>query len=112
MHIKYLIIDEKSMIELKILGIIDERLREIFPSNNMETFGGLNVVITGDNWQLQPVGGSSLFKVSTAILEPIAIKGQIAYHALNKTIRFTQVMRQAWQAPEMVQSRDTLEELA
>jgi ATP-dependent DNA helicase PIF1 len=85
MHIKYLIIDEKSMIELKILGIIDERLREIFPSNNMETFGGLNVVITGDNWQLQPVGGSSLFKVSAANLELIAIKGHIAYQALNRT---------------------------
>jgi hypothetical protein len=55
-----------------------------------------------DNWQLQPVGGPSLFNE----LEPIAIKGQTAYHALNKTIRFTRVMMQAGQAPEM---GDTLE---
>ena len=69
------------------------------------------MVITGDNWQLQPVGGHPLFKVSTANLEPISMKGQTAYRALNKTFRFTQVMRQAGEAPEMVQFRDALEEL-
>ena len=110
-HLKYLIIDEKSMVDLKTLGIIDERLRDVFPDKNMEPFGGLNVVVTGDNWQLQPVGWHPLFKVSAANLEPIAIKGQTAYRALNKTIRFTQVMRQSGEAPEMVQFRDALEEL-
>ena len=50
--VKYLIVDEKSMVDLKTLGIIDERLREIFPDKNMLPFGGLNVVVTGDNWQL------------------------------------------------------------
>jgi PIF1-like helicase len=93
--VKYLIVDEKSMVDLKTLGIIDERLREIFPHKNMLPFGGLNVVVTGDNWQLQPVGGHPLFRASSGRLEPIALKGQNAYRTLNKTIRFTRVMRQA-----------------
>ena len=65
--VKYLIVDEKSMVDLKTLGIIDERLREIFPDKNMLPFGSLNVVVTGDNWQLQPVatvGGHPLFRGS------------------------------------------------
>ena len=45
-HSKYLIIDEKPMVELKTLGIINERLREIFSDNNIVLFGSLNVVIT------------------------------------------------------------------
>jgi hypothetical protein len=77
--VKYLIVDEKSMVDLKTLGIIDERLREIFPDKNMLPFGGLNVVVTGDNWQLQPVGGHPLFRASSDRLGPIALKGQNAY---------------------------------
>lgn len=46
------------MVDLKTLGIIDEHLREIFPDKNMVPLGGINVVVTGDNWQLQPVGGT------------------------------------------------------
>ena len=50
------------MADLKTLEIIDEHLREIFPDKNMVPLGGLNVVVTGDNWQLQPVGSEgSLF---------------------------------------------------
>jgi hypothetical protein len=101
--VKYL-----SMVDLNTLGIIDERLREIFPDKNMLPFGGLNVVVAGDNWQLQPVGGHPL---SSDRLEPIAFKGQNAYRTPNKTIRFTRVIMQAGEAPEIVQFRATLEEL-
>jgi hypothetical protein len=76
------------MVDLKTLGIIGERLRDIFPDNS--PFRGLNVVVTGVNWQLQPVGGHTLFKLSRANLELIDMN-----RALNETIRFTQVKRQA-----------------
>src|ERR1700719_4258096 len=64
--VKYLIVDEKSMVDHKTLGTY-ERLREIFPDKNINIlpFGGLNVVVTGDNWQLQPVGGHPLFRASS-----------------------------------------------
>jgi hypothetical protein len=61
-------------------------------------------VAKGDNRQLQPFGGYPLFRVSTAGLEPIAMKGQITYRALNKYSGDEK-------APEMNQFRDTLEVL-
>jgi len=66
------LVGEESMVDLKTLGIIDERLRDIFLDNS--SFEGLNVVVTGVNWQLQPVGGHSLFKLSRANLELIDMK--------------------------------------
>jgi hypothetical protein len=50
-------------------------------------------------------------KLSRANLELIDMKGQIAYRALNETIRFAQVMRQAGETPDMIQFRHALEEL-
>lgn len=53
--IKYLIIDEKSMLGLRQLSWIDDRLREALPSRNEEFFGGLNILLVGDFFQLPPV---------------------------------------------------------
>ncbi|XP_044722188.1 PIF1-like helicase domain-containing protein [Hirsutella rhossiliensis] len=39
-HIKYLVIDEKSMLGLEQLARIDSRLRQAFPQRNLEFFGG------------------------------------------------------------------------
>jgi len=59
--VEYLVIDEKSMLGLKILGWIDRRLREIFPGNRDEFFGGLTVLLIGDSFQLPPVLNKSLY---------------------------------------------------
>ncbi|KAM4060963.1 PIF1-like helicase [Hirsutella rhossiliensis] len=53
--IQYLIIDEKSMLGLRMLSWIDDRLREAFPHRNEEFFGGLNILLVGDFFQLPPV---------------------------------------------------------
>ncbi|EAQ84302.1 hypothetical protein CHGG_10706 [Chaetomium globosum CBS 148.51] len=53
--VRYLVIDEKSMLGLKTLGWIDRRLREIFPEKNNFSFGGLSVILIGDFFQLPPV---------------------------------------------------------
>jgi ATP-dependent DNA helicase PIF1 len=45
---RYLIIDEKSMVDLKTLSIIDDRLRVIFPTNSHLPFGGVNLLLCGD----------------------------------------------------------------
>jgi hypothetical protein len=44
-HVRYLVIDEKLMIDLKQLSLIEARLQQIFPSRRMEPFGGLNILI-------------------------------------------------------------------
>ena len=42
---RFLIIDEKSMIDLKTLSLIDDQLRAIFPASSDQPFGGLNVLL-------------------------------------------------------------------
>jgi hypothetical protein len=62
--VRYLIIDEKSMLGLKTLGWIDLRLREIFPRSSDEFFGGLSVMLIGDFFQLPPVLNKPLYAES------------------------------------------------
>jgi ATP-dependent DNA helicase PIF1 len=45
---RFLIIDEKSMIDLKTLSLIDDQLRAIFPTNSDQHFGGINVLLCRD----------------------------------------------------------------
>jgi hypothetical protein len=47
-HCQYLIIDEKSMIGIKFLGLLDQRLREIFPAHQDEMYAGINIFVCGD----------------------------------------------------------------
>lgn len=51
-HVRYLVIDEKSMVGLGVMGWIDFRLRQIFPHNAHMVFGGLSCILLGDFWQL------------------------------------------------------------
>ena len=89
---RFLIIDEKSMIDLKTLSLIDDRLRAIFPASSDQPFGGLNVLLCGDFFQLPPVGGKPLFARSPTQVD--AIKGHQLYQAFDRTLRLTQIMRQ------------------
>jgi hypothetical protein len=61
--VKYLVIDEKSMLGLKTLGLIDQRLREIFPRSGDKFFGGLSVSLIGDFFQAALRGMRELFQV-------------------------------------------------
>ena len=56
----YLIIDEKSMVGLKELYWIDSRLRTIM-SNPETEFGGVNVILCGDFYQLPPIASKPLY---------------------------------------------------
>lgn len=52
--LKLLILDEISMIGLKMIHNVDERLKQIMGNNKL--FGGIPVIAFGDFNQLQPVG--------------------------------------------------------
>ena len=46
--VKYLIIDEKSIVRLRVLSFLDRRLKEIFLTKAAELFGGMNIILIGD----------------------------------------------------------------
>lgn len=58
-RLKWLIIDEISLVQRGLLEIIDSRLQHIMA--NTLPFGGVNVVFVGDLFQLRPAGGAWIF---------------------------------------------------
>ncbi|KAJ5576069.1 hypothetical protein N7535_002995 [Penicillium sp. DV-2018c] len=46
-NVRYLIVDEKSMIGLQMLYWIDRRCHQIFPDRRDEPFAGLNIILAG-----------------------------------------------------------------
>lgn len=58
-YIQFLFIDEISMVPYEMLCMIDNRLKQL--KNNEEVFGGINVIVFGDLFQLPPVRGHQVF---------------------------------------------------
>ncbi|KJZ68449.1 hypothetical protein HIM_12163 [Hirsutella minnesotensis 3608] len=107
-HIKYLVIDEKSMLGLEQLARIDSRLRQAFPQRNLEFFGGVSVLLVGDFFQLPPVRQKPLYSTSTG-LSSLERRGQVAYQLFDRTVFLTTVQRQA--GDDQAQFRQALQEL-
>jgi hypothetical protein len=72
-----LIINKKSIIDLKMLLLIDNRLRAIRPQAADQLFGGINMLLCGDFFQLPLVGGQPLFASQAKHVD--AIKGSYLY---------------------------------
>ena len=108
-HLKYLIIDEKSMLSLRVLGWISMRLSQIFPERGGQLFGGVNVVLIGDFFQLPPVGQKSLYHPSAVGLKDEELLGYIAYRAFTRSIFLSVVQRLI--GDEQADFRQALEEL-
>jgi hypothetical protein len=83
---RFLIIDEKSMIDIQTLSLIDDRLRSILPATSELPFGGVNVLLCGDFFQLPPVGGKPLYTLSHTHVD--AIKGHQLYRASHLIVQF------------------------
>ena len=106
---RFLIIDEKSMIDIKTLSLIDDRLLAILPAHSDQPFGGVNVLLCGDFFQLPPVGEKPLYSLKHSHID--AIKGHQLYQAFNHTIRLIQVMRQQGEDDVSIRFRLALSEL-
>ena len=62
--VKYLILDETSMLSAELLSQVSERIsnaKAIHPENQDKSFGGMNIIFGGDMGQLRPVIGSALY---------------------------------------------------
>ena len=60
-HVSVLFIDEMSLISSKLLKRIDLHLRHIKPQGAHAPFGGINIIMIGDFYQLPPVGDHPMF---------------------------------------------------
>ena len=98
------------MIGLPQLYYIDSRLRQIFPAHSDTPFGGLNIIMCGDFYQLPPVGMSPLYDIKPAVKAEI-IQAQSLYQCFDRTIQLTRIMRQQGEDEESVQFRTLLEGL-
>ena len=63
--IRYLIIDEISMVGRKVFGQVDRRLRQAFPHNAHEVLGSCSCLLFGDFGQLPPVMDLLLYTTET-----------------------------------------------
>ena len=50
--VEYIIIDEMSMVGRKMFGQVDRRLRQVYPNQSEELFGGRSCLLIGDWGQL------------------------------------------------------------
>jgi ATP-dependent DNA helicase PIF1 len=90
-NIKYVIVDEYSMLSQTMLYRIDQRMRQITQRTD-RSFGGLSIILTGDPGQLLPVAAPCLYdqKSNTAI----NIGGFELYKSFKLVVQLTQLMRQ------------------
>jgi ATP-dependent DNA helicase PIF1 len=107
--VKYLIIDEKSMVSLKQLSWIHRRCHEIWPDNPIDMpFASLNIVIVSDFCQLPPVADRALFNTVKEKASADILLAQRLYLQFDKTITLSQVMRQQGTNTEAVAFREAL----
>ena len=60
-HLKWLIIDEVSLVGNKLFRFIHWRLQEIKHVYN-KPFAGVNILVCGDLSQLKPIGSAWIFQ--------------------------------------------------
>ncbi len=75
LYTKVLVIDEISMLDAKILDFLDHVAKRL--RNNDEPFGGIQVVFSGDFYQLPPVGTNHAPETSAFCFETIETIGRI-----------------------------------
>lgn len=95
----FVLIDEVSMVSLKLLCELDHALRYAKEAHG-EWFGGINIIFSGDFYQYSPVGGSPLYtpvtKRMTQSDDEIKNRlGRIAWKTVNTVIILEEQMRMA-----------------
>jgi hypothetical protein len=107
-----IIIDEKSMLGLRILAQIDSRLRQLRPYHAGDIFAGLNLALVGDFAQLPPVGDRPLYSppsTDTTDNGALSRDGSRLYREFTQSLRLRVVHRQEGDSPEQLAFRSFLQ---
>ncbi|CAG8650540.1 20725_t:CDS:2 [Cetraspora pellucida] len=105
--VRYIIIDEKSMVGRRMLALIDMRLHQAFPENHNQPFGGRSVILVGDFGKLLPVLDLPMY-VQNLSHNPLSNDGITAYRQFQKVYRLDIVLRQAGNSKEQCHFRNIL----
>ena len=92
--VKFIFIDEVSMLGSELMNFVHNRLQEI--SGSSKDFGGYSILFIGDLFQLKPVCDSHIFRNGSHNYSPLAT------NLWNKNVvmyELTEIMRQIDQAP-------------
>ena len=107
-NIKYILIDEYSMLSQKNLYWIDRRLKQISNLHNIK-FGGFNIILVGDLWQLPPVNARTLYdSFSNTVEENNAYS---LFLSFNKVHILKTIMRQRDVDNDNLKFKDVLNNL-
>ena len=106
MGVHYIIVDEVSMVGRKLLGQVDQRLRQAFPYRAQEVLGGCSCLLVGDFGQLPPVMDLPIYTCLSK--SAISDLGRTTYQMFSSGVTLTQVMRQNGHNNDQVCFRELL----
>lgn len=89
-----LIIDEISMVRADLLDVIDHLLRAFSGKNKSLPFGGVQVILIGDTFQLPPIEGHDWNIVSQYYSSPYFFSSNVFRHNLPIYIELEKIYRQ------------------
>ena len=95
--VKYIIIDEFSVIGQKMLGWIDRRLRQASGLMD-ETFGGFSLILVGDIAQLPPVLDKPLYH--SVPNDTMSLMGYCAYKKINLVVKLIDNQRVTFESQD------------
>ena len=105
--ISYFIIDEKSMVGRRMLAIIDIRLRQAFPEQRNQVFGGRSLILVGDFGQLPPVLDEPMYS-QIPRCDPLSSDGIVAYSQFCEVYKLDIIQRQSGDSEEQCNFRSLL----
>jgi len=91
-NMKFLVLEEYSMIGTRLFNIINRRCMQM--KSNTEPFGGLRVFMFGDLFQLPPVGDTPLYNMNVDPDKTFAYSGSLLFKSLVRTKFFSGYHRQ------------------
>ena len=84
--LRFILIDEISMIAAQLFGQLELVVRKVIrkrsiykkrPNGSERPFGGVNVLMFGDWWQIKPVSGTALYA------NPVTAPSEVARHGVK-----------------------------
>lgn len=103
--VRYLIIDEYSLVGQSLFGWIDSRCRQATGKEN-KPFGGISIIIVGDIAQLPPVGDKPLFHSMPKTDKQV--QGLLMYHEFKTVVSLTVNQRVKGNDAEQTNFRELL----